>query len=143
MVDSKTACIDEFDCKLKLGFMVKTFFMFVPCAVVSGFLYFKVVMQLRQGREDAKKAWLSRCLCVLWFSWVLSNLPSVIFEIWLQTLSVQTSIRYDQYWDSRYIFITLGNAQSASYLALHSFFTFQYLSCKIRAAAEVLQKIYL
>ena len=120
MVDFQTACIDVFKCKFKLGFMVKTFFTFVPCAVTSGVLYFKVLMQLRQGREDAKKAWLSKCLYVLWFSWVLSNLPSLIFEIWLQTLSVHTYPRYDQYWDSKEIFDQLLQQQTVACFEFYS-----------------------
>ena len=103
-----------FGCTFKSGFVAKVFLAFFPCAIVSGVLYARVLFTLREGNQNSAKTWLSRCLCGLWLSWVLLNLPSVLFEIRLQVLP-DYELRYNQYWNAYtvYWYTVLDNLVSS------------------------------
>ena len=88
-----------------MGVFLKIFLSFVPCALLSGLLYVKVLLALRTGSWNKKKAHLSKVLCVLWASWVILNLPFLTFELAVQFQTpfgfhVEDKIPYALYWSS-------------------------------------------
>ncbi len=96
---------------IQLGFSLKTFLTFVPCAVISGLLCYEVLRKLRKS-EHSKREHLFTC--VLWLAWLLLNLPVVAWETWLQT-SPSAPVRYDQYWDVHFIFVHFTNYQQVAF----------------------------
>ena len=86
-----------------MGVFLKVFLSFVPCAVISGLLYIKVLLALRTGSWNKNKAHVSKVLCILWASWVLLNIPFLIFELAMQFQSSyqnKRATRYSVYWSS-------------------------------------------
>ena len=79
-----------------LGFVLKNFVFFIPCAVASGLLYLQLLRKLRSGRQSDSKARLSRALSVLWLSWVLLSVPFILFEItMLSELNYDGKVSYE------------------------------------------------
>ena len=68
-------------CGWSLLQIIKVFVLFIPCVVASGFLYFRVILSLAQGRVSPRKRCLSVVLITLWTSWVLMILPFLVFEL--------------------------------------------------------------
>ena len=64
-----------------MSIFLRVFVVFLPCAVVSGYFYLKVLLALRTGKESKSKARISRVLCLLWLSWILVNLPLAGLEV--------------------------------------------------------------
>ena len=98
-------CFDLFNCPFALSFFVKHFLLFMPCAVISGLFYLRVILTLKKGKLTRSKSRLSKCLCVLWLSWVLLSLPLTVFEIWHQSLPQESFLHeYSSwYWTSHEI----------------------------------------
>ena len=108
-------CFNLFPCyEVPMGFFIKIVFTFVPCALVSGALYLKVLLVLRSGRHSAGKARLSKCLWVMWLSWVVLTLPSVVLETIFHTKNIHTAQRYPVYWVGDVISDSLLSSQFVS-----------------------------
>ncbi len=69
------------DCLFTWDFFLKNFVLFIPSAVISGFLYVKVLLKLRDGLQNEHKVRISRMFATLYGSWVLFNLPFLLFEL--------------------------------------------------------------
>ena len=72
-------CWKSSSCFGTVSFAVKNL-TFLLCAVTSGLFYLKMIIALRSGQQNANKARLSKCLCALWASWVLLNVPFIVVE---------------------------------------------------------------
>ena len=55
---------------------------FVPAALLSGFLYLQVIQQLKAGPQNDRKAVLSRAFIFLCISWVVCVAPYQALEVY-------------------------------------------------------------
>ncbi len=70
---------------------MKTFVLFLPCAVTSGYLYLQTVLSLRRGLQNDNKARLSKLFAMLWISWIFVNVPYLTLEV-VMYLPVYTNV---------------------------------------------------
>ena len=61
--------------------VVKYFVLQIPVFLMTGAMYFRVILVLRGGaKNNARKRNLSIAFCILWLAWVLFSLPYAVYE---------------------------------------------------------------
>ena len=60
----------------------------IPVVFVSGFLYLKVNIQLRQSRNNRKQT-LTVAFMVLWVSWIACSAPFGIYDVFLELKDIK------------------------------------------------------
>ncbi len=123
-----------------MSFIVKVFVVYLPCVFLSGFFYFRVLMALRAGKQNRAKSRLSKCLFVLWLSWVLTSLPCFLFEFVLQIPSNEDNI-FNLYWNDYHIQYILEFRVTSYFFVLNQVFFYHIWNAKLFVVRQPASKL--